>query len=1253
MPASISSSGGGLRLLSFDGGGICSVTQALMVREMMYRIEEDHQLSSPPKVSDYFDMICGSGLGGLLAVMCGVFHMTGEQLVEEFVGLCKVLFSHDLDTAQRTIKLEQEVNRLITVYCSDGKERKMIHKDETCKTFVCAVSSLNAGHPRLFRTYRSRSNPSPDCTVCEAIRATTSLPGLFNPIDIRDKHLSETFVGGELRWNNPTDELTKEAARVFVGQYVACIISIGSGHPGHLSLSEGLADLFPRIALDCEKLADDMEQRFGNAPDVFWRLSVEHGLQSLAADLSNLDALVTHTYSYLQGARTNRDIDTLLVDLVRRPRRILANMISGKVSSAPKPVGPRVCLPPTQYFTGRQMPLKQLEDHFNSSSDECRVAVLYGMGGSGKTQIGLKFIQRNKSRFSGIYFIDASSKLTLENDLIAVAFGSSDQPSIDDAFRLLRTRREDWLLFFDNADDPSLNLRPYISWSHGNILVTTRNQELRVHAPKCSIWVDRLDLENAKELLLNGLSIEGRPEEQEAAACIVQELGCLALAISQARAFLAKGLCNLDEYLPLYLQNRKILLEHDSAQKTDDYRYSVYTTWTISFTKLSSNAALLLELLSFMHHDAIPSQLFQDAWEVYAYQHEDAVPPVLIKFLSGFTAVDLTWNILRFRILIGELLSFSLLEYDRLQHTFSLHPLVQQWARDSSQHYHDNARITQTLLALAAPIGDSILDNTKRKALLPHLHESVAVGITQHHTLLSHMGDVFRRGGLLHQSFKVFLQELRETQRIFGPGHPDTLGSMSNLSSAFSYLGQHHKALELSKQVLTLRKQFLGEQHQDTLGSMNNLAAIYSSLGQYRKALELNEQVLKLQKQILGDGHPDTLTGMNNLAIAYSDLGQYHNALELNTQVLKLRKQILGEDHPDTFTAMNNLAGTYSDLGQYRKALELNEQVLKLQTQILGEEHPHTLSSMNNLTLTYSHLGQHHNALGLNEQVLNLRKQILGEGHPDTLQSMCNLANTYSSLGQHRKALGLKEQVLGLQKQILGEEHPHTLGSMNNLAVTYSYLGQHRNSLELNEQVLELRGRILGDGHPDTLRSMGNLSCAYSDLGQHRKALKLKEQVLKLQKQFLGEDHPDTLASMNNLGLTYSDLGQHHKALELKEQVLKLQKQILGDEHPNTLKGMNNLAVTYSNLGRHRNALELHEHVLKTRRHTLSEEHPDTCNRLNGVEFLKSQIIQDERPLTSESSGLEEYLNPEDGRTLVTPKEKRKRDKLKSLFGMT
>ena len=42
----------------------------------------------------------------------------------------------------------------------------------------------------------------------------------------------------------------------------------------------------------------------------------------------------------------------------------------------------------------------------------------------------------------------------------------------------LREKQEDWVLFFDNADEPHLKLRSFfLNVRHGNIFVTTRNAD--------------------------------------------------------------------------------------------------------------------------------------------------------------------------------------------------------------------------------------------------------------------------------------------------------------------------------------------------------------------------------------------------------------------------------------------------------------------------------------------------------------------------------------------------------------------------------------------------------------------------------------------------------------------------------------------------------------------------------------------------------------------------------------------------------
>ncbi|KAH8813417.1 hypothetical protein DL96DRAFT_1716329 [Flagelloscypha sp. PMI_526] len=94
--------------------------------------------------------------------------------------------------------------------------------------------------------------------------------------------------------------------------------------------------------------------------------------------------------------------------------------------------------------------------------------------------------------FSGItlnlppfFFIDRSSKLSIENDLAAGAAGISDNSSVDDGIRVLRSRSEEWLLVINNADDALLDLRPCVPWLHSNALTTAPNCVVYVSAQQC------------------------------------------------------------------------------------------------------------------------------------------------------------------------------------------------------------------------------------------------------------------------------------------------------------------------------------------------------------------------------------------------------------------------------------------------------------------------------------------------------------------------------------------------------------------------------------------------------------------------------------------------------------------------------------------------------------------------------------------------------------------------------------------------
>ncbi|KAJ7300994.1 hypothetical protein DFH08DRAFT_946211 [Mycena albidolilacea] len=839
------------------------------------------------------------------------------------------------------------------------------------------------------------------------------------------------------------------------------------------------------------------------------------------------------------------------------------------------------CPPPSRIFQGRRNMLQKMHDFFTSNKGQ-NIYVLHGLGGAGKTQIALKFINESTSRTI------ATIETGLKNIAVIKHCGNSQK----DGLLWLRTKVEEWLLFLDSADDPSINLHDFIpQCTHGNIIITSRNPGLSVYAGAQSHVSDMTE-QDAVALLLRSAAQEATTNAKQIAIEIVKALHYLPLAIVQAGSFIAKSQ-DLDGYLALYTENQTHLLSMKPVQGHDHYAQTVYTTWQMSFNQLSPPATMFLQHCSFLHYNMISEEIFSHASK-YRFQSDGPSKEELqnaLEVLSYFVKPNGEWDSLKFLDVTNEIQAYSLLSFDARRRLFSMHELVHTWSQTTVS---DRERCISAVgailgMAISADPEDDIELATLR--LYPHVEMAVQHGVKIAVDFRVQYGLIFRVARQLKESRKLLEEVLEEQKQHLGINHLNTIFTMGQLAQTYGGLGEHHKVKELEVSVLEKRKQLLGQDHPDTLKTLGNLATTYTNLGEHHKARELKISVLEKRKQILGQDHPHTLVAMGNLAATYTDLGEHHKAKELKVSVLEKRKQILGQDHPHTLIAMGNLASTYTDLGEHHKAKELKVSVLEKRKQILGQDDPHTLIAMRNLAVTYRDLGEHHKAKELEVSVLEKQKQILGQDHPDTLRTMGNLAVTYTDLGEHHKAKELEVSVLETRKQILGQDHPDTLIAID--------LGEHHKAKELKVSVLEKQKQILGQDHPDTLRTMGNLAVTYTDLGEHHKAKELEVSVLEKQRQILGQDHPDTLTAMGNLAATYRDVEEYHNAKELEVFVLGKQKQILGQDHRDTLRTMGNLASTYSNLGEHQKARELQVVLLEKQKQILGSNHPDTLQTID------------------------------------------------------
>jgi hypothetical protein len=118
--------------------------------------------------------------------------------------------------------------------------------------------------------------------------------------------------------------------------------------------------------------------------------------------------------------------------------------------------------------------------------------------------------------------VDTSTIETIETGLKAIAASQSAGNSAQDALQWLRASPDDWLILFDNADDPNINLNKWFpQCNHGNIVITSRNPGLVVYAGSHSLVSDMEELD-AVELLLKSAGQPETPENRKISADIVK-----------------------------------------------------------------------------------------------------------------------------------------------------------------------------------------------------------------------------------------------------------------------------------------------------------------------------------------------------------------------------------------------------------------------------------------------------------------------------------------------------------------------------------------------------------------------------------------------------------------------------------------------------------------------------------------------------------------------------------------------------------
>ncbi|KXX74801.1 Nephrocystin-3 [Madurella mycetomatis] len=775
-------------------------------------------------------------------------------------------------------------------------------------------------------------------------------------------------------------------------------------------------------------------------------------------------------------------------------------------------------------FIGRQDLLRNMRNAFFPSDRATTISgsksfVIFGMGGSGKTELCTKFANDNKHRYTAVFTIRAASSETITESYCGIGLLAGLQPTESAGRHFLSQQIEPWLLIIDNADDQSLNLRRlFPPGGTAHILVTTRVRDFRQEGTIGSFELKGLKEPEALQLLLTRADIP-RPWDASTTITgsrIAKALGYLALALIQAGTCVYRGVCELGDYLDI-LSSAKRQLQN---QEIRDVMKVVYSTFDISLGHLSrttgvesQDASDLLRIIAFYHFEFVPLELFSRA----VTKLDNALSTARSKSRSSSAADGVLGrfkppatlpNFLkvknrkaaehRIKVAFANLQSHSFIRYDG--RAISMHPLIHSWARDSltPPQKHIWASIAFNILMESIslpPMGDTRTDGGYHNDIIPHLEACLSATGNPLPQAIRDMGQVrLRVFGLLQPTFLLILREQIEMHAKCG--------------WVFAERGHFEKAMAHLQIVREMLVKLRGMADEKTMSASLGLAGVCWGLGRMEEAIDLQRSVVEARSRIYGPQDARTLQAMDKLGRSYWLHGQYREALDLQQITSNRMKRILGEDHPETLEALDNLGVTLGAWYRFQESLEIHQFVLSARTTSLGEAHLDTLTTKGNLAMALLDLGRLEEAKAAMAEVHAQRQIQLGREHPWTLWALCYLAKIDIQLGLLAEAEEMLNWGIAAATRSLGRDHLGVLIGRGQLAQVYARTDRLDEAQKLSEETIRIVERSRGIAHPDCVYGLWKLARLYVLQGRREKAIQTCELGLQRADMRISRSHP-------------------------------------------------------------------------------------------------------------------------------------------------
>lgn len=229
---------GKIRILSIDGSG---ATNGILAAKSILHLESTlrRKTKNPnAHISDFFDVVAGSGIGGVLATFLFTKGKNNRPLFTSTDALNFVTKNATTCSNKQNI-LKKMFRSRVNVF---DKTFGDLSLKDTLKTVLIPCYDLTVGAPFMFSRADAVEMDGCDFKLSDVCAATTAVGGPIKTVSV-DGRNKITAVGGDVAMNNPTAAAithvlyNKQEFPFVNGVEDLFVVSLGNGEP--LSVVDG------------------------------------------------------------------------------------------------------------------------------------------------------------------------------------------------------------------------------------------------------------------------------------------------------------------------------------------------------------------------------------------------------------------------------------------------------------------------------------------------------------------------------------------------------------------------------------------------------------------------------------------------------------------------------------------------------------------------------------------------------------------------------------------------------------------------------------------------------------------------------------------------------------------------------------------------------------------------------------------------------------------------------------------------------